>query len=146
MCRSPALMNLTCPATHTTKLPSGRLSTNCLRLRSYSATGIPGVTSPCLTFVFFFFFYARIHQRCKAQIEWWWFGVAHSPRWVWDFDVGCPNVDGLVGAWVVEVVVAYVRREEDAAARHRTARASGRKSIDINETPQRQKYIKLRLS
>ena len=46
---SPALMYLTWPATHTTKLPSGRPSTSCLRLRSYSEAGIPGVTSPCLT-------------------------------------------------------------------------------------------------
>jgi len=42
-------MYLTCPATHTTKLPSGRPSTSCLRLRSYSEAGIPGVSSPCLT-------------------------------------------------------------------------------------------------
>ena len=34
---------------HTTKLPSGRPSTSCLRLRSYSDAGIPGVTSPGLT-------------------------------------------------------------------------------------------------
>ena len=46
---SPALMYLTWPATHTTKLPSGRPSTSRLRLRSYSEAGIPGVTSPCLT-------------------------------------------------------------------------------------------------
>lgn len=46
---SPALMYLTWPATHTTKLPSGRPSTSCLRLCSYSEAGIPGVTSPCLT-------------------------------------------------------------------------------------------------
>ena len=45
----PPLMYLTCPAMHTTKLPSGRPSTSCLRLRSYSAAGIPGVTSPGLT-------------------------------------------------------------------------------------------------
>ena len=48
-CRSPELMYLTWPATQTTKLPSGRPSTNRLRLRSYSDAGIPGVTSPCLT-------------------------------------------------------------------------------------------------
>jgi hypothetical protein len=46
---SPALMYFMWPATHTTKLPSGRPSTSCLRLRSYSEAGIPGVTSPCLT-------------------------------------------------------------------------------------------------
>jgi hypothetical protein len=34
---------------HTTKLPSGRPSISCLRLRSYSDAGIPGVTSPGLT-------------------------------------------------------------------------------------------------
>jgi hypothetical protein len=61
ICRSPALMYLTCPATHTTKLPSGRPSTNCLRLRSYSEAGIPGVTSPCLTF------YARISGAMKKK-------------------------------------------------------------------------------
>ena len=58
--RSPALMYLTCPATHTTKLPSGRPSTNCLRLRSYSPAGIPGVTSPCFTF-------SCAHQRRKGK-------------------------------------------------------------------------------
>jgi hypothetical protein len=46
---SPALMYLTCPAMHTTKLPFGRPSTSCLLLRSYSEAGIPGVTSPGLT-------------------------------------------------------------------------------------------------
>ena len=46
---SPALMYLTWPATHTTKLPCGRPSTSCLRLRSYSVAGIPGVSSPGLT-------------------------------------------------------------------------------------------------
>ena len=45
----PALMYLTCPAMHTTRLPSGRPSTSCLRLRSYSDAGIPGVISPGLT-------------------------------------------------------------------------------------------------
>ena len=42
-------MYLTWPATHTTKLPCGRPSTSCLRLRSYSVAGIPGVSSPGLT-------------------------------------------------------------------------------------------------
>jgi len=93
---SPALMYLMCPATHTTKLPSGRPSTNCLRLRSYSQAGIPGVTSPCFTF------YARASaaqgnkgRERQAVMEWCW--VVHSPRWVWDFEVGCPNTDGFVG-------------------------------------------------
>ena len=65
MCRSPALMYLMCPATHTTKLPSGRPSTNCLRLRSYSPAGIPGVISPCFTF-------SCAHQRRKGKRRRWW--------------------------------------------------------------------------
>jgi hypothetical protein len=98
MCRSPALMYLTCPATQTTKLPSGRPSSNCRRLRSYSEAGIPGVTSPWLTF------FTRARQRMKRVPCQWVGGAgvvlvlgAHSPRWVWDVEVGWPNVDGLVG-------------------------------------------------
>jgi hypothetical protein len=88
VCCSPALMYLTCPATQTTKLRSGRPSTNRLRLRSYSEAGIPGVTSPCLTF-----FYARISDERSGVLVW----AIHSPRWVWDFEVGWPNRDGLGG-------------------------------------------------
>ena len=62
---SPALIYLTWPATHTTRLPSGRPSTSCLRLRSYSEAGIPGVTSACLTA------HAHTHPLSASDRGWW---------------------------------------------------------------------------
>ena len=79
----PALMYLTCPAMHTTRLPSGRPSTSCLRLRSYSDAGIPGVISPGLTTRAQSALLSATKNGGSGDVR-----AARSPRWVWDFEVG----------------------------------------------------------